>query len=483
MGLIANMQRSIIERAMPDQAGADPKRYYQAAFPLGWSTDVPTPQDYARLVDSYKSWVYVCASKNGRSVAEATQRLYLRKTSELAGKKSVLRTKSVGRKTEDRLRKNPMLTKMLSPAEEIEEVLEHPYIDLMSSINPFRNRFETMEETELFLELCGNSYWYVVRNKLSLPAQIWTLPAQNVRVVPSADKFISGYVYLKGAYKIPFDPEEIIHFKFSNPNNMHYGLGPLSAIYSAYQFHESTRRFETALMANMGRPEGILTYPEELDEVEFKRIRKEWVENYGGVGKVGKVLILSGGTDYKPITMSPKEMSYLAGLKITREEIAGAFDIPMSKLTMESSNRAVADSGDYQYANEAIEPRLRRIEEKLNEALIPSYDENLFVAYDSTVPEDKDFMLRERESNIRSFYSSINLERDRAKEDHVDWGDVPWAPMGLAPLGAEPPAPPEIPGGVMGTSGTAGTSAGSSGTSGTGGTSGLFGEGKGRKRW
>jgi len=481
MGLISKMQRNIVERALIDQTGADPKKYYKLAMPMGWTMDVPIPQDYAKLVDSYRSWVYVCASKNGRSVAEASMRLYLRKTKSNAGKKSILRTKSVDKKTEARLRMNPVLTKALAPAEEIEEATEHPFIDLMQSVNPFRNRFETMEETELFLELTGNSYWYVVRNKVGTPAQIWTLPAQNVRIVPSAEKFIAGYVYIKGAQKIPFDTEEIVHFKFSNPNNMHYGLGPLWAIYSAYQFQVSTRQFETSLMNNQGRPEGILTYPEELDETEFKRIRHEWQQNYGGVNKVGRVLILSGGVDYKPITMSPKEMSYLAGLKLTREEIAGAFDIPMSKLTMESSNRAVADSGDYQYANEAIEPRLRRIEEKLNESLIPSYDENLFVAYDSTVPEDKEFILKERESNLRTYYSSINLEKDRAKEDHVDWGDKPWAPVGLAPLG-EGGGGGEFPGGGSGP--LFGLEEGTSGTGGTSGTSGGqfpgFEEGKGK---
>jgi hypothetical protein len=64
----------------------------------------------------------------------------------------------------------------------------------------------------------------------------------------------------------------------------------------------------------------------------------------------------------------------------------------------------------------------------LNERLIPLYDERLFVAFDNPVPEDKEFKLRERESNLRTFTITINEARASEGMEPVSWGDEPFIP-------------------------------------------------------
>jgi hypothetical protein len=158
-------------------------------------------------------------------------------------------------------------------------------------------------------------------------------------------------------------------------------------------------------------------------------------QNYGGPAKVGKTLLLEKGLKYQGISMSPREMNYIQGRKFIREEIAAAFGVPMSKLTSESVNRANALAGDVQYMSDTIEPRCRRIEEKLNERLLPMYDDtgSLFVAYDDIVPADKEFRLRERSSN---------LERQIDGQEPVEWGDKPIMGSGMTHFGDPPLAPP-----------------------------------------
>jgi hypothetical protein len=91
---------------------------------------------------------------------------------------------------------------------------------------------------------------------------------------------------------------------------------------------------------------------------------------------------------------------------------------------------------------DTIEPRLRRIEETINEKLMPMYDENLFVAYDSVVPDDKAFELTTRTANLGSYVTTVNEEREKMGLDKVAWGDVPLAPPTIAPLGSQPAAAP-----------------------------------------
>jgi len=122
----------------------------------------------------------------------------------------------------------------------------------------------------------------------------------------------------------------------------------------------------------------------------------------------------------------------------------------MSKLTTEDVNRSNAQSGNWQYQNDTVEPRLRRIEEEINAKLMPMYASNLVVAYDSTLPEDKAFELTRRTAYLGSYVTTVNEEREKLGMDKVPWGDAPLAPAGIGPLGEQKPSAPGIEGQTSG---------------------------------
>ncbi len=405
-------------------------------------------EDYHKLVNAYKSWIYICANKNATAVAESPLRLYVSKPS----KESKVLTKShkIDKTTIKRLTRKAGITNYITKAAEVEEIEEHPFLDMLKNVNPLINRFDLWELTQIWLELTGNAFWYVYKDNLGVPAQVWPLPPQFVRIVISPDKIVAGYVFQRTVQKIPFDETEIIHFKFGSPQGTLYGTGPLTAIMDTNIADQNIRIFESTLMKNQGRPEGILETMATVPEETFKRLKEQWRNNYGGANKVGKTLILENGLTYKPLTFTPREMNYVVGRKMNREEIAAAFGIPMSKLTTEAVNLANAYVGEHQYMQDTIEPRLRRIEEKLNEKLMPMYDENLFIAYDEVIPADKEYTLRERQANLGSFVTTINEERENLGMDAVEWGDVPLAQTGIGPLGSQAAAPGMPPGVVPG---------------------------------
>src|SRR3990167_10523196 len=161
----------------------------------------PHPQDFKKQVEDYKSWVYACANKNATSVAKCQLCLY--------------------KKSYDNRKEN----------EELVKITEHPFLDLIKSVNPFSNRFELLTLTQIFQELTGNAYWYLPKNALGIPERIWVIPSHWVRIVPSETKFVAGYVVQvpgKG-HVIPYEEDEIIHFKFPSPLDLFYGVGPLYA--------------------------------------------------------------------------------------------------------------------------------------------------------------------------------------------------------------------------------------------------------------
>ena len=416
----------------------------------GFGKELFHADDYHKLISQYKSWIYICANKNATSVAEAPLRLYVSKPNKES--KILVKTNIVNKLTKQRLAKNANLTNYITKAAEIEEVTDHNFLTLLKNVNPLINRFDLWELTQIWLELTGNAYWYIYKDSMGVPMEIWPLPPQFMRIVISPEKIVGGYVFQRAVQKVPFDESEIIHFKFGNPNGTLYGTGPLAAIVETNITDQEIRKFETTLMKNMGRPEGVLETAATISKDVFDRLKEEWRNNYAGTNKVGKTIILENGLTYKPITFTPREMNYVVGRKMNREEIAAAFGVPMSKLTTEAVNLANAYVGEHQYMQDTIQPRLRRIEEKLNEKLLPMYDENLFIAYDEVIPADKEFILKERTSNLGSYITTINEEREEMGKEPVDWGDVPLAPAGIAPLGSQAAAP----GGAPGSEGTPG---------------------------
>lgn len=402
--------------------------------------EIPADTDFDAQVKLMSGWVYVCATKNSASVASTPMRLYVVRKS--ASDKLLARTVRVPEKRKEYIVKNASFAvqQKISRTFDFEEVVEHPFLTLLRKVNPYMNAFDLWDLSEQFLELTGNCFWYVNReNPLNIPTEIWVLPTQNMKIVPGTDRFIKGYVYTNGFEKIPFDANEVIHFKFMSVRNVYYGLSPLQGGIVSVLLYNDMMAFENSLMKNNARPEGVLTTDQALSDREFQRLKDDWKENYSGSTKVGKTILLEKNLKYEKISWNPRELVLNQGRILTREEILAAFGVPISKVTSENVNLANADVGEIQYQRDTIVPRLKRLEEKLNEQMIESYDPNLFVAFDNPVPENKLMQIRERESNLKTFFSSVNEERALVGRLPVPWGDEPISITSGKPISEDSP--------------------------------------------
>ena len=93
---------------------------------------------------------------------------------------------------------------------------------------------------------------------------------------------------------------------------------------------------------------------------------------------------------------------------------------------------------------------------KLNEQLLPRFDESLFVAFDDPVPENRELKLQEDTEHVKANIRLINEIREERGWEPTYYGDVPWMDSRLTPVmegfeeeaqkPEEPPVPPgEVP--------------------------------------
>jgi HK97 family phage portal protein len=404
------------------------------------------PKGKADAVEQFTSWVYICASLNAQSCAAVPLELYARVPE---GGKS-WRSIKTAKEQVDRRTKARLAPYWRTKAADVEEVTEHAFLDLLDNVNPFMNRSDLMELTILFLDLTGEAYWYVIKGKLGEPIELWPIPSQYIAPIPGTTfkDFIKGYRYERGRVKFDIPIEDIIPFSFPNPSSQYRGMGVVAGICDAVYTNSKMYEYEEALFERKARTGGVLESTNEVSGIEVDRLREEWKQRYVGAGKGGETAILPPGLKYVRDSMTNEEISFIEGRRITREEICAAFGTPIA-LWAQDAIRANVEGAQYQHAKAAIQPRLRKIEEKINEKLLPMFDDSgvLFCAFDDVVPEDRVSQLAERMGYVNAGIQTRNEIRADMGLEPIDGADELFIPFNMTPIteaGKEPTPPPEI---------------------------------------
>jgi HK97 family phage portal protein len=388
----------------------------------------PTPNE---LLAELKNTAFTCASINAAVCAAHPPKLYVA-THDATQPLPRCLCQALDRRTEHRLRHSPTLPPRLAKAARLEEVLEHPLLTLLRQVNPAHNAFDLWELTTLYQEVHGSAYWYLALGPLGVPEEIWVLPSQNVtpRRRPDSRQLVDYYEYRNGATQQRFRPREVIHFRYPDPRDPYTtGLSPLKAAYENVALTSDYLAFKKATWENCAIPSAIISPAEVLGEEERDRLEAQWNQKYRR-GGAGRVLVADSSLKVDILAHSMGDLAALAEYRLTKEDIANAFHIPLSFLTSET-NLANLQAAEYQHLAKAIGPRLQRRDEKLNEQLVPLYDPTgrLFFASHAPLPIDPDASRQQQELDLKYGIVTINEVRSERGLPPVPWGDVPWLPL------------------------------------------------------
>ena len=393
------------------------------------------PKNQDALIRAYAGWVYVCADRNAKAVAKQNLRLYVTKPE---GTQSLVPTKALDPANKLRIydEYSPQINKAYKELNQkvvVEEVLTHPFLDLMRNVNPFFNKTDFLYLSQLFLEITGNSYWGIGMNGLRIPGELWQLPSQNMSIIPDKQKFISGYKYRNASGEDTIYPTDlVVHHKFPYPGDLFLGTSPLSAVGKAVNISNYSNTYLQALYKNMGVIPGYFTTKENLHDHEFDRLNQS-LDKYRGAKNAGSTPLFDNDLKFESVAVNPKDLFSAIASKTSREEIAAAFGVPLSLITVESVNKSNAESGNYTYFRDTISPRLKFIEEKVTETILPKYAQSetskLFCAFDNPVKEDNEQVRLKQETNLKWGVDTIDEVRKEQGKSPIAGGDRRLVPL------------------------------------------------------
>lgn len=265
--------------------------------------------------------------------------------------------------------------------EEAETRDRHPLLDLIARPNPREDGARFLESVATHLLLAGNAYVEAVAVD-GTPRELHVLRPDRMKLIPGADGWPEAYDYTVAGRTVRFAQAAalppILHLTLLHPLDDHYGLAPLEAASVAVDTHNAAATWNKALLDNAAQPCGALVYTGAdgigLSANQFERAKRELDDLYQGARNAGRPLLLEGGLDWKPMSLSPKDMDFMEAKHTAAREIALAFGVPPQLLGIPGDNTY----SNYQEANRvffraSVLPFANRIGAALAHWLAPAF--------------------------------------------------------------------------------------------------------------
>ena len=318
------------------------------------------------LLREMRGWVFACTSAIADEIAQIDIKLYKRK------------------------------------GDKIEEVTDSPILDTLYKVNDFTTKFDHFWLTSAYLELTGESPWYLEKDASGVTGIFFLDPS---KLTPIADKktIISGYRYEVGmGKKITIPKENIIFIKFPDPARPFRGLGTLEAAARSVDVDINAEEWNSKFFENSARPDSILNVNVvQMDDEQKKVLKHSIEEQYKGTKKSQQLMVLFGDMKLEKFATTQKDMDFLEQQRFTRDKIFGIFRVPKAVLAQTEGVNYACHSEDTEVLTETGWKRYWNVG---GEDLIACYDKDSnLISYE----KPKDFILYKYKGKMHKYENKV----------------------------------------------------------------------------
>ena len=129
-------------------------------------------------------------------------------------------------------------------------------------------------------------------------------------------------------------PEQVLPIVYYNPKDLLNtgvpvtGLSPLSPARVSLDQEFNINAWNTSFFKTGMKTPLLLKSKSKLTKEQTADLRKEIVNYYSGIDGAHGALIVSGGIEVEPLSISQKDIDFIEGKKFNREEICSLFGVP-----------------------------------------------------------------------------------------------------------------------------------------------------------
>lgn len=266
-----------------------------------------------------------------------------------------------------------------------QRLVDHPLARVLKQPLPAKykiSRYRLIESVMSDLGIYFNAYWLKLRTN-GLPGLL-RIPPDLVTV--RGGMVINDYEVNVGGTLLRFEAEEVVHFRGYNPESALIGLSPLETLRRILAEEHAAGDYREHFWQNAARMGGIIERPDsapEWSDAARERFKSEFEALYSGGDNSGKTAILEEGMTWRPGTFNPQESEYLGGRKLTREECARAYHIPLPMVgILDHATYSNIEAQHKHLYQDCLAPWLVMIESDIEMQLLPDLaDSDVYVEF------------------------------------------------------------------------------------------------------
>lgn len=267
-----------------------------------------------------------------------------------------------------------------------------------------------------------------VRELIPLDANV-TYPAKTTEGRPV-------YVTHRGGKELILWNHEVIHIKGYSTDG-YAGRSPISVLADSAESNKSATEYNKNMLIHGGTPKGILSVAGSMKPEAKTKIKQEWERTNGQ----DALAVIDSGMEYKAISMSQRDMEFIASQKFNQQKIAAIYKVPLHKINnLDHATFSNIEHQSLDYVKNTLQPWIVQIEEELDRKLYTATKQKkgFYVKFnlDSELRGDAESRAKVQEINVRNGFNSVNEIRTQNEYSpyEMEIADEPLTTLNYTPL-------------------------------------------------
>jgi SPP1 gp7 family putative phage head morphogenesis protein len=308
----------------------------------------------------------------------------------------------------------------------------HPANEILFNPNPIFSFPLMLGLMGAWVKITGNAYFQILHDGAGVPRELWPMPPDRVKPVASHTDVIGGYNVLgPNGREIRLERHEVLRVWRPDPAALYQSQGDLAPQADEYNAERFRVGHVKSTFENDATPRAVLEMDSEAPAPqpgEAESWRLSWKElNHRRKGShTGVPAILPPGFKIHEMGMNSDGSSTVALGIAARDHLLASMGVPGSIVGLVTDvNRASADTNQFTFDKNTVKPIVDLFTGALTQQLAPQFDARIVYKFAKFVAPDKEFDLRQEQSDLTNKVIVVNEVRRKRGLDDADWGDLP----------------------------------------------------------
>jgi len=301
----------------------------------------------------------------------------------------------------------------------LREITDHPLKDLLRDGNAKLEGDKVLGLTQIYLDLVGEAFLLVERDRLGTPVALWPLSPAEVLELPTTER--PSFRVVVGAQMFEIPVTEVISFADPDPLDAYgRGTGLAKALGDELELDEWTTKHLKSFFMNRARPD-IIVSADGLRREDTARMEEKWLQAHQGFWQAFKPHFVNKAIQVTELGQSFENMQMTNLREQQRDIILQVFQIPPEVMgLLENSNRSTIVQAQEFWQRNIIQPRVEAMRKTLQRQLVPMFDERILLDFESPVVEDREHQL----AVMKSQRGAVTVNEWRAAAGLPSLGDA-----------------------------------------------------------